>query len=813
MQTLRFAIRQIFRNKGFAATVVLTLALSVGANTAIFSVVNALLIRPLPYPQPERLGTIFGRITGPGASDDERSGVDGERWETLRDNVPAVQAAVQSDIAAGVNLQAGSAVQYVRASRVSAHYFEVLGTLPRLGRTFTEEEDRAGGPQAAILSDGLWRTTFGADPRVIGTNILVKGEPYTVVGVLPPHTSTPQAADVFTPIRANREGEGVGTNFTAIVRLKPGATWQQADAQINQAWWEHARRFEKQNPGAHAEYYTIALQQGQASELRGPVVALMWAVSFILMIACANLAALTLVRIARRAPEFATRLALGASRWDILRQLWIESMVLATIGGAAGIAVGVLALRGLNSLLPPDFLPIPNVSLDVRVLAFTVIATMGTSILFGLLPALQTRRLDLRSSIAAGASRSVTTTGHTRIRQTLIAGEIALTVVLLAASGLLVRTLVYLETLPPGFDATNVMAAKLSLDDVRYHDPAKFRNLLTTSLASMRQIPGVESAAVGLSLPYERGLNDGVEAADGKEAGQRHTSTVVYVSPGYFETLRMPVLSGRAFNDGDGADAQRVAIVNQAFARKYLNQPDAVGRQLGGREMKTHRLIVGVVADVAKTPGFSSDQPLDVEPTVYIPSTQVSEGLLAMVHIWFQPGWIVRTHGTVSGLTQQMQQALASADPSLPFSGFYRMSDLRAQAVTTQRIEVTLLGVLAALALLLSAVGIFALVSNLVLQRTREIGIRIALGSSLQAAMIEVGRSGLLSAAIGLATGFAFSAFALRITRSVLYGVRVYDPVTLIGVLALLGAIALAATFIPTLRIARIDPAQTLRSE
>jgi macrolide transport system ATP-binding/permease protein len=809
MQDLRIALRQLVRNKGFSFTVILTLALSIGANTAIFSVVNALLLRPLAYPQPERLGTIYGRMTGT-VDDDERSGVDGEKWELLRDNVPAVQAAVQSEIVAGINLQAGPAVQYVHAGRVSARYFDVLGTLPRLGRAFTEDEDRKGGPQAAILSDALWRTTFGANSRVLGTIVLLKGEPYTIVGVLPPHVTLPQNVDLYTPVRATREGEGMGANFDAIIRLRSGATWQQADAQINSAWAVRAERFAKANTGSPVSYYTVPLQEGQSSELRGPVIALMSAVGLILLIACANLAALTLVRISRRSPEFATRLALGASRWELLRQVWTEGMALAFLGGLAGIALAYGALRALNALIAPDMLPVSDISVDARVLAFTFAATIATSLLFGLLPALQTRRLDLRSGIAAGSSRSVSTSGHTRLRQVLIAGEIALTVVLLAGAGLLVRSLIYLETLPPGFDPNNVMTAKLSLDDARYHDPARFEQLVAKSLSAMRQIPGVQSSAMGLSLPYERGLNDGVKIADGKQAGQNVQSSVIYVSPAYFETLRIPVLGGRTFADTDSATSQPVAIVNAVFARRYLEQADAVGRQLGG---KTSRVIVGVVADVAKTPGLNSRQPLDTEPTVYVPATQFSPEMLAIAHIWFQPSWIVRTSGPIEGLTQQMQSALASVDPSLPFSGFYRMSDLRDSAVSLQRIEVTLLTTLAGLALLLSTVGVFALVSNLVVQRTREIGIRIALGSTISQAMLEVGRSGIVSAGLGIGAGLVLSAFALRVAKSALFGVKVYDPATIAAVVMLLGAIALAASLGPTLRIARIHPAETLRSE
>jgi len=805
-QNLKLAVRQLWRNPGFTVTVILTLALSIGANTAIFSVVNALLLKNLPYAHPERMGTIYARTTGSQPSD-ERTGIDGEKWELLRDNVPSLISAVSGELTSGVNLQAGSNVQYLHAGRVSAHYFDVLALHPLIGRNFSDDEDRPHGPRAAILGYALWRTAFGANPNVLGQAALLKGEPYTIIGVLPENATTPLNADVYTALQPNREGEGQGTNFKAITRLRDGAIWQQANAEINRAWALRAQRFAKSNPGAQVTYYSVPLQKGETDSLRPQVLVLMLAAGFILLIACANLAGLTLVRMLRRTDEIATRLALGASRWQIQRQLWIENLLLALVGGATGIGVGFFALRGLLLLLPQRFLPVATVPLDSRVLGFTLCLSLLTSVLFGMLPALTTRKVDLRSSIA---SRAVIGAGSVRLRQGLIAGEVALTVVLLAASGLLIRTLIHLETMPPGFNPTGVITAKASLDDARYHDPAAFRKLLNESLTTMREIPGVQNVAVGLTLPYERALNDGVTLSDGKEAGQQIGTDEVYVTPGYFATLQIPVLAGRTFTDADGPATQRVVIVNQTFGRKFFHGANPVGRYLD-----KNMLIVGVVADTVLSSGLTSGAaPLTSEETIYLPAAQVDEPrFLTMVHIWFQPSWIVRASGPVEGLTGQMQRALASADPNLPFSGFYYMKDLMAATLSTQRIEVALLTAMASLALLLSALGIFALIANMMAQRTREIGIRIALGSTIRNAMIHIGRSGVSASALGLGLGLILCGGALRTMHSVLYGVGVYDAPTILVVVLTLSAVTLIATTVPALRVARIDPAKTLREE
>jgi len=804
-QNLKFAVRQLLRNPGFTLTVIFTLALSIGANTAIFSIVNALMLKSLPYPQPERMGAIFMRVHGPDPYDGRHS-IDGTLWETLRDNVPALVSAVYGGGASGVNLQTGHQAQYVHAGRVSAHFFDVLAIRPTQGRSFSEDEDRPNTTKAVILSYALWHSTFGSDRNLVGQTIHLKSEPYTVIGILPQGAITPLNADLYTALQPSRSGEGGGSNFDVITRLRDGATWQEADAEINRAWSFRAREFVEENPsGGQLDFHSVPLQKGETTELRPKALILMLAAGFILLIACANLAGLTLVRMVRRTSEVATRLALGASRWQIQKQLWLENLVLALAGGLAGLGVGFAALRGLLSLIPEGFLPVANVPLDGRVLAFTLLVSLVTSALFGMLPAFATRTVDLRSSMA---SRAIVGGDRLRLRQAMIAGEVALTVVLLAGAGLLIRTLVHLQTLPPGFNAAGVMTAKASLDDVRYHDPAVFNKLLDSSIFAMKRIPGVANAAVGLSLPYERTLNDSIKMHDGPETGQDVQADEVYVSPGYFDTLQIPMLQGRDFTGADGPNAQPVAIVNRTFAQKFLHGANPVGHTLN-----KGLVIVGVVGDIQLSSGLNPVAPLQSEETIYIPAAQMNPQMLAVVHVWFQPSWIVRTAGPVEGLTAQMQRALASADPGLPFSGFYSMNELQAETLSTQRIEVALLSAMAGLALLLSTVGIFALVANMVAQRTREIGIRIALGSTIRQAMVHVAGAGVRASAVGLVLGLFLCMGALRTMRSVLYGVGVYDAKTIASVVLALGAVTLLAASIPVLRIARINPATTLRDE
>jgi len=815
-QDLRFAVRQLWIAPGFCAAVILTLALGIGVNTAVFSLLDAFLLKKLPYPEPDRIAALVVHTegisprTGRATSEDDDS-FDGGSWQTLRQSVDAVTFASWGGTTSSLNLEsgAGGAARNVRGSRVSAGYFSVLGVPMQLGRSFTEDEDRPHGPPVVVLSDKLWRSTFHADPRIVGKAIFVKGEPYTVVGVLARNTLTPSRADIFTPLQPWTTGECGGSNCGILVRLKPGVTWQKVSAELSHVRLAFFADFEKHMHG-RAWIYPKPLQLELAGDLHDQVLVLMVAVGIILLIACANLASLSLVRISRRTPEVATRLALGASRWAVLRQLWTETLVLALLGAAAGTSLAYAIVEGLTRFLPPDFIPLGGFTVDNRALLFTFVVSILTSVLFGALPATQTLRLDLRSSIASG-SRAILG-GSGRLRQWLIGAEVALTVVLLAAAGLMVRTLVHLETLPAGFDSHNVMTAKISLDDARYHDAGRFQTFVSKSVEEMRKSLGVDDVAVGLSLPYERGLNDGVKIIDGKQAGQGNAASMAYVTPAYFATLRIRLLNGRLFNDGDTQTSERVAVVNQSFARRLLGDPFPLGRHFSSEGAVY--TVVGVVGDVSKRPGLEGSAPITTERAFYVPAAQIPQGVANMAHVWFQPSWIVRTRNADQPATiRHMQEALARVAPDLPFSGFYSMDQILAEQLQQQRIEVMLLTSLSGLALLLSALGIYALVSSLVVQRRREIGIRLVLGSTVRQAMTDIGRPGALATCGGLAVGIAFSFGALRVLQSQIFGVQVYDPLTLVAVPVSLAIIGGLAILVPTLRISRLQPAETLRSE
>lgn len=812
---LRYALRQLHKNPGFAAIAIITLALGIGANTTIFSLVNGFLLRRLPYPDPDRLGVVMRHVEGVSPQNgqfvqEDDPTQDGEVWEMVRDHVPSAHVAVFGGTN-GVNLVAGSStgseIRYVHDMRVSAQYFSVLGIEPFLGRSFTEPEDRPGGPNAAILSYTLWQSALHGDPQILGKPINLKGEPYSVVGILPRGAQTTGIADLWTPLQPFRGGECGGTNCEIILRLVPGATWQQASTELSQLRTSMFDEIVKYK--GRAWFFASPLSRNLDNGMRKPVLLLMAAVGLILLIACTNLAGLMLVRITRRTPELATRLALGARPWTLLRQLWTEGLVLALLGAGAGLFVAVATLSLLQGFLPAEMMPLGGFKIDGRVVAFTFGTALLASLLFGALPALQLRRLDLRSSIAAGSHTVVQ--GSSRLRQLLVSGEVALTIVLLGGAGLLIRTLIHLETLPKGFDATNVVTAKLSLDDARYHDASAFRNLMERSVAEMRKIPGVEDAAVGLSLPYERGLNDGVKIPDGKFAGKEWGSSMAYVTPGYFNTLKIPILAGRAIAETDTSNSQPVAVVNVDFAREFFGEPVPIGRHL---EISKHiYTVVGVAENVAKSPGMSQNQPMTTEPVVYLAATQTDQGLLDIAHIWFQPSWIVRTRQPLAGAPHVMQEALARVDAQLPFSGFYSMQEILSETLAYQRVEVLMIAVLAGLALLLSAVGVYGLVSNLVVLRKREFGIRLAFGSSLRKAILDVGSDGVRAAIYGLLIGIALSLFVLRVLQSALYGIRYYDPLTFVMIATAMLMIAVVASVLPALRLAQLDPAETLRTE
>ena len=812
---LRYAVRMLRKTPSFTLIALVTLAVGIGVNTAVFTVVNTLLMKPLPYPDPARLATL-SIVMRSSRGANENTAVDANTFLAVRDNAKTVAAAVSAgSFGSGVNLIAAEAAANVKQGRVSARYFSVLGVRPVMGREFEAEDDLPNGPPVAILSHGLWTRVFNGNPAILGQAIQLKGEPYTVVGVMPAGFTTGSPADVWTPVRPARTGEGANANYGMLVRLKPGVSWQQATAELDTIASPAALaqyRTRKEIPTASARL--VPLQERNTESIRQPLVMLWAAVGVVLLIACVNIAGLLLARSALRTREIATRLALGSSRGVVVRQLLVESAVIALLGGVLGLAVGEGVLVALLRL-SADVFPIGYpVALDARVLSVTLLLSVGTSVLFGLIPALQATRVDVQGALAQSGTRAVTGGSSRWARRVLVAGEIALSVVLLVGAGLLVRSFIQLRMLDPGFDPANVTAATVSLQDKRYEDPVKVNRLFVDTLAEIRRQPGVEAAGISLGLPYTRLLNMGWGRVEGATPDDRGGATnLSYITPGYFEALRVPLRDGRTFTDGDATESMPVAIVNDEFVRRFYKGQRVVGLHIAVAGAR--REIVGVVGSTRVTSsGLGGDSgPLPVPYIVYIPATQTAAGTFRLVHTWFSPSWVVRASGSLAGVPEIIRQAVARVDPLLPVAKIEGMPDVQAAALASQRFMMTLVLGLGGVALLLAAIGIHGLIASSVTERTRELGLRLALGASGGQVMKDVVVPGVTVALIGVAVGAAAALANVRLMRSYIWGVQPHDPVTLIAVVATLLIVALIASVIPALRVLRLDPAMTLRAE
>ena len=771
---LRYAARVLRKSPTVTAAAVVTLARCIGANTAIFSVVDAVLLRPLPYPHPERLATVARYYWGHGESGDNIP-QDGRTWEGVRDNATSVDAAAFSFGPTNVNLVAGNHVQNVRQGRVSTGFFRVLGIAPLMGREFSPAEDRAGGPPVTILSYALWKHALHGDPAVIGRAVMLRGEPHTVVGVLPAGFESSTRADLWTPLRPSASGEGGGTNYNVVARLRDGVTWAQADAQITTVGASVLRKDGDDN----VRLRLMSFQKGLTADLRQPLLILWAAVGLVLFIGCVNVAGLLLARAAGRTRELATRMALGSGRAALIRQLLCESILLGLCGGAAGALLGWLGVKALR-LLAQDSLHLwQTVDVNWRVLAVAAAASLLAGILFGLYPALVASRLEIRAALGE-AGRGVAGGRNPWPRRILVAGEVALGVVLLVGAGLLIRTFAHLRGLNPGIDTQHVITAQLSLQDARYTTAEQVNRLFDRSLASIGSLPGVEAAAVTLTLPYEQALNVGIKRLDGGHVDTDWQITnYFYITPDYFRVLRIPLLRGRAFTTADRATTAQVAIVSEAFVRMYLRGDDPIGRHLDFGQGE-NREIVGVVGDVQQKSGWGSEYgPVAAMPDIYVPATQTDGKFLQLVHVWFSPSWIVRTSGPAQGTIAGMQRALQSIDPQLPFAGFHSMEDVRYGSLAQERFQAALLGALAGLALLLAAVGIYGLIANSVAERTRELGIRLALGATVSQAMRAVALPGIALALAGVAAGSLLAVFAARLLRHLVPRRNERDPTEL----------------------------------
>ncbi|MBV8810255.1 MAG: ABC transporter permease [Acidobacteriaceae bacterium] len=808
---LRFASRQVRKSPVFTITVLTTLGLCIGANAAIYSLVDTLFFKALPYPDPGRLVVATTVQTRNGASRIQE-GMNGREWEAIRDHTAFLESAVSGGVD-GANLFAGGHVEYVQQERVSANFFHVFGIAPFIGREFSRQEDVRGGPALTVLSYGLWQRLFRGDPAIVGRTIDLRGAPFTVIGIMPRGFRSDVPVDLWTPLQPSTSGEGGGTNYEVIARLKPGVTFAQASGQLSAVLQPI---YEDMHPPSDLSISAVALplQTAATVDMRSRVEIMWGAVGLVLLIGCVNIAGILLARSGTRRREIATRMAVGGNRSRIVGQLLWEAVLLALGGGILGLLIGKIALKGLAALNPEQFNFWGPVHLDVRVSVIILVAALGTSILFGLFPAFEATSVDLRSALSE-AGRGSSGSLRQWKRQALVFAEVALGVVLVISAGLLIRTFSTLMNRAPGFNPDRVMTAELSLQDARYKTTASGVRLFRETLDRIRQIPGVESAAVALRLPYERDLNVGIEDISGRDISHRDQITnFTYVTAGFFETLQIPLLRGRVFTETDDAQAPKVVIVNQAFLRHYM--PD-VAQPLGTRLKFTevNYQIAGVIGNVQeKRPGWGDDfAPIVSVPHVYVPVAQFPEVLFPLVHQWFSPSWVVRTHGSMAGLPQAMRRALQAVDPRLPFSTFKSMSEVRGASLQDQRYQATLFSALAALALILAALGVYGLVAQSVLQRTREMGIRLALGATISNVMRAAAGPGIVLSLIGIATGFALALFATRLLKSMIWGVSATDPVTFLGVAALLISVAVLASLVPALRLTRLDPAQTLREQ
>jgi predicted permease len=803
----RFALRQLRKSPGFTVIVVVTLAVCIGVNTAVFSVLDAVLLRGMPYPQPDRLALVVTAARAGGAENINTSQT-GALLEAVRDHVAGLDVAASAGTG-GANFAAADHPEYIQQHRVSAGYFRVLGVAPRIGREFSRAEDVPGGAAVAILSHSFWERVFHGDPALLGRTISLRGEEYTVVGIMPHGFRAASPVDVWTPLRPSRKGEGSGSNYEVIARLKPGVSWTQASDQLRSlsqalnadtAFPREVKNFEER---------IIPLQTGATQGVRSELLLTWAAVLMVLLIGCVNIAGLLLSRSGARSREIATRMALGGSRGVIIRQLLMESVLLALGGGIAGICAGSFVLDWLKQL-GADKGPLWNpIELDARVLGVMLGIVLLTSLLFGLAPALHTSRLDIRSVLNEGG-RAIAGGRRQWMRGALVTAEVALSLVLLIGAGLMTRTLVWLNGLNPGFDTHNVIAAEASLQDARYQTADAVNRLYTQTLERMRSIPGVQSAAVALTLPYERPLNNGFRLVDGDDH-EAHGGEFVYSTSTYFETMRIPLLAGRAFRDSDTPQSPRVVVVSESFSRKYFHG-DALGRHL--RSGKDISEIVGICGDVQQHSGLSGDQgPLSVEPTVYLPASQLNDGFVQLIHTWFSPKWVVRTSGPTANLTRQIWAAVSTTDSQLPIAHFRTIDQLRNLQTGSQRYLAALFSILAGMAILLAAIGLYGLISQSITHRKHEIGIRLALGATAQQTIAGVMRPGLLLSLAGIGAGLGMSLLAVRFLRSMLWGVRETDPLTFVSTAGILLAVAALASLAPALRILRMDPAETLRDE
>ncbi len=806
MQDLRYGLRVLSKKPGFTLIAVMTLALGIGATTAIFTVVNAVLLRPLPYAEPERIMALSPDLAG------SRFGGASETkfvfWREQSQSFDGVAAT--AGIGSGVNLSGGNEPEFVSGVRVSADFFRVLGVHPAIGRDFTQKEDSPSGERVVVLTDGLWRRRFGGDPALVGKTVAINAKPYTVVGVMPPVFRYGEQVDLLIPMQTNPASREEGHNYTVLARIKQGVSQAQAAADMSVVFDRFKDAYPKmvwrQEQGIRVEPYLASL----TADARPLLLIMLGAVGFVLLIACANVANLLLTQAAGRASEMAVRQALGASWWRIARQLLTEGVLLALIGGLAGLLLASWGTEALASFLPADLIPrTGEISVDWRVLLFALGAAVLTGLMFALAPAIQSARVDVNHALKQGGGRGAIGDDRGRMRGALVVSEIALALVLLIGAGLLIRTFVSLQRVDPGFDSQNVLTFEVAPNGQQYDSTAKHFDYSRRALEQIKSIPGVVGAAVTTNLPLSRWLNLTVEV-DGRPNSERSTE-IRMITPEYFDVLRMRLLRGRHFDEKDTASSEPVVIVNEAYASRVFKDTDPLSQRLiVQRTAKTTRSyrVVGVVSDL-KQFGLNSPSPA----AVFVPLAQVPDDVLLVARQFVTMKFAIRTAGDPLAIAAAAKREMLDVDPALPVTNIQSLDQIVSLSLAQDRFNTVLLGLFAGLGLALAVIGIYGVVAYSVMQRTREIGIRVALGASSQDVLKLVVAQGMLPVFLGVAIGLG-GAFALtRFLSSFLFGVTTTDAATFAGTAILLTGVALMACFVPARKAIRVDPMVALRYE
>src|SRR4051812_8933459 len=816
---LRYAVRVLFKNPRFTLVAVAALALGIGANAAIFSVVNAVLLQPLPYADADRLVRMCREIEG--RAQCATSIPKFVTWSRAQ----SLDAVAAYDMEGpGLNVSGGDRPEQVKGIHASAGYFRVFGVSPMIGRTFSADEDRPGGPKVAVLSYTLWTTHFGGNPNIMGKAISLNGDAYTVIGVLPQRFRAEPPADVFIPLQADPNSTNQGHFLAVAGHLKPGVTLQAARAELRLL----GDAFRRANPkwmSDSEQAGVFSMREIAVRDVRPALLILLGAVGLVLLMACANVANLLLARAAGRQREIAIRAAVGAGRGRIIRQLLIESLLLSFVGALAGVVAGVWGARALVAISPGDLprvddfaaAPVSSALLDWRVIGFTLAVAVVTGVVFGIAPALHLARADLGLTLKEAGGRGSTSGRAARTRGALVVVEVALALVLLVGATLLIRTFIGLRDVRPGFASHNVLTFQTSLAGTKYATTRDVERLVTTIAERIDALPGVDATAFAITLPTEGGVDLPFRIEGRKLEGdsQYHgDENWRSVSPEYFAAFSIPVVRGRVFDRRDTAGATPVVVINAEMAKKFwpgadpIHQQITIGKGLGPEFEDATREIVGIVADVREN-GLDQGAP----PVLYIPVAQVPDALTRLGNSVIPASWIVRAAGSTAGLTPRIQKEFLTVDAQLPLSRVRTMEQVVSNSIARQNFNMVLLTIFGAIALLLAAIGIYGLMSYSVEQATHDIGVRMALGAGRRDILALVVARGMMLAGIGLVVGTAGAFAAARLLSKLLFGVKPTDPATYVVVALSLGLVALIACYVPARRAVRVDPLIALRSE